>query len=787
MGYFRIFFLIVLYFFVTVGDFVSQVLSLLKQSLLDLRKISNYQFHTSLPEISVRKPKAKVRFSKVSVASYLRRVFRNTLFVAHAVGHEVILFLRFVLDGVTIVFVLLAYPFRKFFGRRSEGNVPVSLWKTKTFYFFIGTLFSFFFFFLPILFMIFISDLPNPTQLSSASIPKTTKIYDRRGALLYEIYVNQNRTLVPLSSVPEELVQATIAIEDKDFYSHPGFDVRGIARAAYENSTTREIQGGSTITQQLIKSALLTPEPTVSRKVKELALAFWAERIYSKDEILEMYFNYVPYGGTAWGISAASETYFGKDVQDLTLGESAFLAGLPKAPSIYSPFVGDRDSWRARQKAVLDAMVREGYITLAERDAAYSENLVFQPDRTPLLAPHFVMYVRDLLIKKYGIGAVERGGLQVTTTLDLSTQNAAEMVVESEIEASAALGISNGAALVTDPSKGEVLAMVGSRDYFDSERDGNVNVTRMRRQPGSTIKLVTYALALEHGYTEASVLNDTPISIEQQGGPAYRPVNYDGQFHGRVPLRIALANSYNIPAVRIAQDLGPEGIVSLGQDMGIESWNNIQNYGLSITLGGSEVTMLDLATVYGTVANSGRRITLDPILEVKDSTGRTVYAKDSEGEQVIEASTAYILSDILADNEARSRAFGTSSPLSIPPYRVSVKTGTTDAKRDNWTIGFTPNRLVAVWVGNNDNTPMSPTLTSGISGAAPIWHKIMSEQLLNAPVATSSLPPDVVVKDCFGKKIYLSVATQNNVRCGEGGDKIGPVREGRWGGANYFN
>ena len=776
MGYFRIFLLIVLYVLVTIGDFVSRIPSLVTRFLHDLRKISTYQFSSPLTEVSL---KPRVRSKKGSIPSFFKTGFYRIVVIARSLSFEILLFLKFVIEGLRVSLALFATLFKKIFKREHRadalGSSPNVLWKTKTFYFFVGAFFSFFFFFLPILFMIFISDLPNPTQLSSGSIPKTTKIYDRHGALLYEIYVNQNRTLVPLSSVPKDLVEATIAIEDKDFYSHPGFDVRGIARAAYENTTTREMQGGSTITQQLIKSALLTPEPTMSRKVKELALAFWAERVYTKDEILEMYFNYVPYGGTAWGISAAAETYFGKDVQDLTLGESAFLAGLPKAPSVYSPFVGGSDSWRSRQKAVLSAMVREGYITHSQEEAALSENLVFQPDRTPLLAPHFVMYVRDLLIEKYGIGAVERGGLQVRTTLDLSTQHEAESVVKDEVDKSATLGISNGAALVTDPSQGDILAMVGSRDYFDDTRDGNVNVTLMKRQPGSTIKAVTYALALESGYTEASVLNDSPISIEQVGGPAYRPVNYDGQFHGRVPLRVALANSYNIPAVRIAQDFGPEEIVSLGQEMGIESWGNIQNYGLAITLGGSEVTMLDLATVYGTIANAGRKNLLDPILEVKDSSGKVVYHKEDQGKQVVSSATAYILSDILADNEARSRAFGTNSPLAIPPYRVSVKTGTTDQKRDNWTIGFTPNRLVAVWVGNNDNTPMSPTLTSGISGAAPIWHQIMSEELLSAPVATPSLPSDVVVKDCLGKKIYLSTATQNSVRCGSGEVRMGPV------------
>ena len=781
MGYLRTLFLIVLYFLIVVGDFVSRCLLRVRALGRKIWAISQYTF----PEVqgpALSSPHIhfpRVSFSRIVVLVVpVRFVYRGVCSVVLFVASEIRLFFDFVWAAVAFVFLLPVRVFRGVFrGRasREEKAAGVSLWKTKSFYFIVGSIFSFFFFFLPLLFLIFISDLPHPTQLSNGSIPKTTKIFDRNGALLYEIYVNQNRTPVPLSSIPHELIEATIAIEDKDFYSHPGFDVQGIARAAYENTTTEEVQGGSTITQQLIKSALLTPEPTISRKVKEIALAFWAEQIYTKDQILEMYFNFVPYGGTAWGISAASETYFGKDVSDLTLGESAFLAGLPRAPSVYSPFVGEGYAWRKRQKMVLEAMVRERYITQSEADAAFSQQLAFRPNRTPLLAPHFVMYVRDLLIEKYGIGAVERGGLQVTTTLDIDTQMDAEGIVRDEVDRGAVMGISNGASLVTDPATGEVLAMVGSRDYFDSEREGNVNVTRMKRQPGSTIKLVTYALALEHGYTEASILNDSPISIEQAGAPAYRPVNYDGQFHGRVPLRLAFANSYNIPAVRVAQDLGADGIVEMGRAMGISAWEGISNYGLAITLGGSEVTMLDMATAYGTVANGGARVELDPILSVVDSGGREVYKKHPEPEQVLSSATAFILSDILSDNQARSAAFGMNSPLSLPPYKVSVKTGTTDEKRDNWAIGFTPRRLVAVWVGNNDNTPMNPALTSGITGAAPIWNKIMRDALEGSLVATPSIPADVVVKECNGRQIYLSVATQNSVRCGREDNRIGPL------------
>ena len=767
MGYFRLLLLIIIYGFIAIGDFVSRVIystASFSNKLWDdyLRKAR------STKSFSGKKTLYKSRFSFFSSIFFqinLKKILNTILSTFEFIGRESWMFFIFVLTGIWRAVVKVQKIFY-FMRRRKKGQHEVKqvAFRVKALYFLIGSFFSFIFFFLPILFFIFISELPHPSQLSTGAIPKTTKIYDRHGELLYEIFVSQNRTPVPLSSVPVHLVEATIAIEDKDFYSHPGFDVRGMSRAFYENTTTDNLQGGSTITQQLIKSALLTPEPTISRKIKEVALAFWAERIYNKDQILEMYFNYVPYGGTAWGISAAAETYFDKEVSQLTLAESAFLAGLPRAPSIYSPFVGDGTSWRARQRAVLDAMVREGYINKREAQEAKGENLVFATNKTKLVAPHFVMYVKDLLIDKYGVGAVERGGLQVKTTLDMSLQREAEKIVTAEIEKSENLRISNGAALVTDPTSGDVLAMVGSRDYYDVENDGNVNVVRMRRQPGSTIKLVTYALALESGYTEVTLLNDTPLSIEQEGSSPYKPVNYDGQFHGRVPLRNALANSYNIPAVRIAQDLGADAIVELGTRLGISSWASLEEYGLSITLGGSEVTMLDLATAYGTVANEGERIDIDPILEIQDSGGEVIYQKQLKSEKVLSSGAAFILSDILADNKARSTEFGNNSPLHIPPHRVSVKTGTTDEKRDNWTIGYSSNRLVAVWVGNNDNTPMSPQLTSGLSGAAPIWNKIMSS-LLTSDKGPVEVPSDVVVKECFGKKLYLLAGTERNVRC----------------------
>lgn len=632
-------------------------------------------------------------------------------------------------------------------------------------YFLFGGIFSAFFVFIPLVVYVFISELPSLDKLSVNEIPQTTKLYDRNGNLLYEFYSGQNRTIVSLESLPSYLKQATIAIEDQNFYSHPGFDIRGISRAILSNLSNDYLQGGSTITQQLIKSALLTPETTLNRKLKEAVLAVWAEKEYSKDEILELYFNYVPYGGTAWGIEAAAQTYFGKSSSEVTLPEAAFLAGLPKAPSLYSPYINSNDTWKKRQWEVLSAMVRDGYITEREAYDAHGTRLVFQNPQTSIRAPHFVMYVKDELVKRYGLYEVERGGLNVVTSIDLDMQSYAEDQVRKVVEENEYLGIGNAAALVTDPNTGDILAMVGSKDFFDTDNDGNVNLTTSLRQPGSTIKLIAYTAALENGFSEGSVLQDTPIAIQIPGSESYKPVNYDGRFHGMVPFRLAFANSYNIPAVRITEKLGPETVAEYGRKMGISSWDNEDYFGLSVALGGNEVTMTDLATAYGVIANEGEKVDLNPIVKVSDSAGKILYEKKSDGEQVINSSTAFIIKDILSDNRARSAAFGANSLLNIPEKKVAVKTGTTDNKRDNWTIGFTNDYVVATWVGNNDNTPLSPTLASGITGAAPLWREIMEEIIKDKSEGISAVPVDLISKNCFGYEAYFVRGTEEKVLC----------------------
>ena len=591
-------------------------------------------------------------------------------------------------------------------------------------------------------------DLPDPNHLVNRDQILSTKIYDRHGTLLYKIYRNQNRTLVNLKDVPLPLIQATIAIEDADFYRHHGLSLRGIFRAAMANLREGKTEeGGSTITQQLVKNTLLTPAKTFQRKIREGVLALAVERIFSKEEILQMYLNEVGYGGATYGIEEAAQVYFGKSVSQLSLAESALLAGLPASPTRYSPFGTHPEAAKERQQIVLQRMANEQFITPEQSRSAAEETLNFAPQATAIKAPHFVLYVKDLLVEKYGERLVEQGGLEVTTSLDLNIQTQAESVLKEEINKLSRLKISNGAALVTNPKTGEILAMVGSKDYFDQSIDGNVNVTLRPRQPGSTIKVVNYALALQNGFSPTTILSDTPITYSIPGQAPYSPKNYDSRFHGNVPLRIALASSYNVPAVKVLSSLGVNRMIEMGRQMGITTWEDSSRFGLSLTLGGGEVKMTDLATVYGVLANQGRRADLTPILEIKDHTGKiqpNPFTQTASPQQILPPVTAFLLTNILSDNRARTPAFGPRSLLNIDRHpHVAVKTGTTQNLRDNWTIGYTPDLLTAVWVGNNDNTPMSQ-VASGITGASPIWNKIMTHLLKDQPDQEFPPPANLV-------------------------------------------
>ena len=463
---------------------------------------------------------------------------------------------------------------------------------------------------------VILRDLPSPTKLSTYDVPLATKIYDRNNKLLFDIFVGENRTAVTLDKIPKTVQQATIAIEDKNFYSHSGINpIGGMLRAILASIGRQKLQGGSTITQQLIKSALLSPERTLTRKAKEIFLSPIVELLYSKDKILEMYLNQVPYGGTAWGIETASERYFGKSVQDLKLSEAALLAGLPQAPTLYSPFGAHPEYAKDRQRAVLKRMVEDGYITNQESDAAANEELVFKQDKG-ILAPHFVMYVKEELVKKFGENIVERGGLKVTTTLDLDLQTYVQATVAAEVGKLKSYRVSNGAALITKPSTGEILSMVGSVDYFATP-SGSFNVVTALRQPGSSIKPINYAIGIEKRIvTAAHMFLDVPTCFANVGGPkTYCPKNYDGKFRGPVQLRMALGNSLNIPAVKMLYLNTVQDMVASASSFGLNTITDSSKYGLSLTLGGGEVHMTDMAQAFSVFANSGIRRDLVSILK----------------------------------------------------------------------------------------------------------------------------------------------------------------------------
>lgn len=596
------------------------------------------------------------------------------------------------------------------------------------------------------------AQIPSPTQLTTTQRPLTTEIYDRNGKLLYQIYEGRNRKLVKLEDLPQDLINATVAIEDKHFFTHPGVDLLGIIRAFRTNLKEGKLEGASTITQQLIKNIMLTPEKTYQRKIKEALLAFWAERIYSKQEILQMYFNEAPYGGPAWGIETASETYFGKSAKNLNLTEIAFLAGLPASPTEFSPYGTHPEKGLKRQAEVLRRMMEDGYITQAQAQQALEKKPVFKPPRQEIKAPHFVMYVRSILASRFGERTVSQGGLKVVTSLDLEVQQMAESVVADQVSKLSLLKVGNGAAMVTKAQTGEILAMVGSKDYFNP-KEGNFNVTLALRQPGSSIKPVTYATAFKQGFTPATIIWDTPTTFPNPWGKAYSPVNYDSRFHGPVTIRTALGSSYNVPAVKILNTIGLPQMLQTAKEMGITTLDKHESYGLSLTLGGGAVTMLDMMSVYGTLASGGLNHQPQAILKVTDSFGNVLENyQQTGGNRSLTEEVAYLINHILADNNARTPAFGPNSLLIIPGKTVAVKTGTSDDKKDNWALGYTPELVVGAWVGNNNNSPMDPRLTSGITGATPIWHDIMKNLISQRPDLAFKRPKGIIEVTVNGRK-----------------------------------
>ncbi|MBI3396865.1 penicillin-binding protein [Candidatus Woesebacteria bacterium] len=605
-----------------------------------------------------------------------------------------------------------------------------------------------------------LKDLPAPISLVSRNIEVSTKIYDRNGVLLYKIYKDHNRTPVKLAQIPNQVKLATLAAEDAEFYSHKGISFRGIFRSAIKDFQTGSLAGGSTITQQLVKNALLSSEKTYIRKIKEIVLAMEVENTFSKDQILEMYLNEVSYGGPNNGIEEASQVYFGKDVDKLSLSEAALLAGLPKSPSKYSPFANP-DLAIQRQQEVLRLMKINKYITSEQEDSAKNQALSFAPNKIDIKAPHFVMYVKNQLADQYGEAMVQEGGLEVYTTLDYQIQKMAEETVKSEIESLGRFNVGNGAAVVINPKTGEILAMVGSRDYFDQKHDGNVNVTTRPRQPGSSIKIVNYSYALEHGYAPASIIDDSPITYSIPGSAPYSPKNYDGKFSGKISLRTALAESRNVPAVKVLASYGVQKMIDQGKKMGITTWNEPQRYGLSLTLGGAETSLLDLSKVYATIANYGKRPELRSITKVKDYTGKTIDKDLCINE---------IPQDKIDSNQPTKLTKVLVRPVSAIENsnhdEVAVKTGTSNDLKDNLTIGFNQSYLVATWVGNNNSAPMS-RIASGITGAAPIWNRIMSSLVATKPSITWIPPTGLVETKLCGSNKTEWFLKENILSCPE--------------------
>ncbi|MEZ4591608.1 MAG: transglycosylase domain-containing protein [Chloroflexota bacterium] len=566
------------------------------------------------------------------------------------------------------------------------------------------------------------------------------RFFDRNGELLFELTTSEKRLWLAYPEIPQTVIDATVAVEDDSFWTNYGVDPAAIGAALlnnYRNQDGRPV-GASTITQQLVRHIAFTYEERVSvsyeRKLREIFLAFIMTQQRSKEAIIQMYLNEIYYGNLAYGIEAAAQTYFGKSAQELNLAESAFLAGLPQSPLDWDPYT-NFEAAKARQAFILDLMVADGAITALDGEVGKQTPLYIQPRITAneaardvtLEAAHFVLYVQNELERLYGPDAIALGGWQITTSLDLNIHHMAETAAREQITIREANhNVSNASVVILKPGTGEILSMVGSLDYFDETIDGQVNVALSPRQPGSSIKPITYITALQRGWSTADVLWDVPIELDLGDGEKMVPVNYDGYYRGPVLLRDALANSYNIPPVQLLRDVGVPNFVATARSMGIESLKEPPGfYGLALTLGGGEVPLLEMTHAYATLANQGQKPRLTAVLKITDSRGNVIF--DAQQNQLpavnaIDAKIAYIITDILADDQARVAAMGYNSPLDLP-FPAAVKTGTTNDFRDNWTIGYTPGVVVGIWVGNSDGRPM--VNSSGLTGAAPLWNTIM--------------------------------------------------------------
>ena len=587
--------------------------------------------------------------------------------------------------------------------------------------------------------------IPALEDISERKIDQSTKLYDRTGQiLLYDTSRDSRRALIPVEDMSPYVKAATIAIEDKNFYSHNGFEFTSFLRAVLVNLTTLSFnQGGSTITQQVVKNSILTRDKTPTRKLKELILALKLEKVLTKDEILSLYLNEISYGGTIYGIEEATQNFFGKSAAELTLAESAYLAALPKAPTYYSPYGSHRDDLEARKNLVLQEMLSNNLITEDELTVAVNEKVEFRPRQNTgsIKAPHFVFFVLDYLAKKYGEDTVANSGFKIITTLDYPLQQEAEAIAlkYGQINKEKFNAENNGMVAI-DPKTGDILMMVGSRNYFDKDIDGNFNVTTGFRQPGSTFKPFIYATMFNKGYTDETILYDTRIQFSPNCPPddfttndvCYAPVNYDDRFRGPMTLRNALAQSVNIPAVQGIYLAGVGDSIATAKSMGIGTLNDLSQYGLSLVLGGGGVSLLDMTSAYSVFANDGIRNPYNPVLRVEDAQGNIIDRYATFPTRVLPEKSSRLITDILSDNTARTPGFGANSALYIPSRPVAVKTGTSNDYRDAWIIGYTPNLVVGAWVGNNNNSPMEKKVSGLV--VAPLWREYMEEILPKIPV-----------------------------------------------------
>lgn len=590
-------------------------------------------------------------------------------------------------------------------------------------------------------------DMPNPEQLSIREMAQSTKIYDRTGKnLLYEIHGEEKRTLIQIEAIPKTAALAIISAEDRGFYQHKGINFRGLIRAIYKDIFYGKFEGGSSITQQLVTNALLSRGATkwqkIQRKFREWILAYQIEQRYSKEEILQMYLNEIPFGSNAYGIESAAKTFFGKSAKDVTLAEAALLAGLPNKPTRYSPYGSYQDEMYDRQKWILQEMKDQKYITEEEYVQAINEKLVFQPNKSKITAPHFVMYVKEYLSQKYGEQMLERGGLKITTTLDLYKQEIAEKTLtEKTANYKEKYNASNAALLALDAKTGQILAMVGSRDYYNNEIDGQVNVLLRPRQPGSSFKPIVYAAAFQKGYTPDTILFDVATAFNAYPKD-YIPHNYDGSEHGPVTIRKALAGSLNIPAVKAIYLAGIDKVLDFADTLGYSTLKDRSRFGLSLVLGGGEVKMIEHLNGFSTFAREGVWKPTTSILKAEDSSGNILEEFKLKEEKKFDAQIGRLINDILSDNDARAYVFGIDNSLNLGERPVAAKTGTTNDFRDAWTLGYTPSLAVGVWVGNNDFTQMKEGAFCSIT-AAPIWRSFMQTVLGDTPIETFKKPDKI--------------------------------------------